>query len=108
MQQVIPRFLGLVYAYGALPALAVIGTTYFVRFRSRSGACFAVGAVATAVGAIINHVVPIESLIDQTTGTLSSTGTWVTSSAAVLHLCGFIVLVIGLGGIALAKQDNRV
>ena len=97
INQILIRILGYIYTFIALPALAIIGITYYRKYRSKGGVFFAIGSIATAIGSMFNKVIPFRFFMNESTHTMSQVGTFLTSFALIVHVAGFIILVIGLG-----------
>ena len=108
MNQLMIRVLGYSYSLAALPALAVIGCVYYRKHRSKGGAFFAIGAISTAAGSMFNQLFPLKLFFDESTYTLSSLASFLTSFALVVHVLGFITMVIGWGIITFSKEERSV
>ena len=107
MEQILIRGLGYIYSLIVLPALAIIGVSYYRKHKTKGSVYFAFGAVATAVGSMFNKLFPLRLFLDETTYTLSPLGRALTNVALIIHLIGFMAMVVGWGIITFSKQ-NRV
>ena len=106
--QIFIQVLGYIFTFIALPALAIIGVAYYRKYRSKGGTFFAIGAVFTAIGSMFNKLVPINFFLNESTHTLSTIGSFLTFLALIFHICGFIILVIGLGIITFQNKNEDV
>ena len=97
INQILIRALAYIFTFIVLPAMAVIGIIYYRKYSCKGGAFFAIGAIATAIGSMFNQLVPLKFLIDESTHTLSAFGSFLTSLALIVHIVGFIIMVIGWG-----------
>jgi len=106
MDQLSIRLLGFIYSLIVLPALAVIGIAYYRKNRTRGSVYFAVGAIATAIGSMFNQLFPLRLFLDEGTYALSPLGKSLTTFALIVHLIGFITMVIGWGIITFSEQNK--
>ena len=97
MNQVLIRVLGFIFTFIALPALAIIGIAYYRKYKSKGGALFAIGSIATAIGSMFNKVIIFEFFLDESTHNVTKLGSSLASSALIVHILGFMILVLGLG-----------
>ena len=104
MDQLLIKVLGNIYSLIALPTLALIGIAYYRKIGTIGSGYFALGAIATAIGSMFNQLFPIRVFLDETTHVLSSFGKSLTTLALIIHLIGFITMVIGLGLITFSKR----
>lgn len=105
MNQILIRVLGYIFTFIALPALAIIGITYYRKYKSKGGLLFAIGSIATAIGSMFNKVIPFKFFIDESTHTLTQLGSLLTSSALIVHILGFMIMVLGLGIITFQNKE---
>ena len=108
MDQLLIKFLGYIYSLIALPALALIGIAYYQKIGTKGSGYFAVGAIATAIGSMFNQLFPIKIFLDETTHALSQLGKSLTTVALIIHLIGFLIMVLGLGVITFSKRSKSV
>ena len=108
MDQLLIKILGYIYSLIALQALALIGIAYYRRNRTKGSAYFAIGAIATAIGSMFNQLFPLRLFLNETTHALSPFGKSLTTLALIVHLIGFITMVIGWGIITFSKQNKIV
>ena len=108
MDQILIGSLGFIYSLIVLPALAVIGISYYRKNRTKGSVYFALGALATAIGSMFNQLFPWRLFFDETTYALSPLGKSMTTLALIVHLIGFMTMVIGWGIITFSKQDKIV
>ncbi|MFA4830513.1 MAG: hypothetical protein WC855_00015 [Thermodesulfovibrionales bacterium] len=104
MNQILIRALGYIYTFVALPALAIVGIAYYRKYKSKGGVLFAIGSLATAIGSMFNKVIPFKFFIDESTHGFTQLGSLLTSSALIVHIVGFMILVLGLGMITFQNK----
>ena len=107
MNQILIKILGFTYSLIALPAMAIIAVVYYRKTKTRGGALFAVGAIATAIGSMFNQLFPLHIFLNETTGALSSIGKAFTSTALIVHLSGFLIMVVAWGMITFEKEKKN-
>jgi hypothetical protein len=108
MNQILIRILGLTYSFIALPAMAIIAVAYYLKNKTRGGLLFSVGAIAATVGSMFNQLFPLNIFLDESTGALSLTGKTLTSMALIVHLSGFLVMVVAWGIITFGKEKRII
>jgi len=108
MEQILIGSLGHIYSLIVLPALAIIGVFYYRQNRTKGSIYFAFGAVATAIGSMFNKLFPLRLFLNETTHALSPLGKSLTSFSLIVHLIGFITMVIGWGIITFSKRNKIV
>ena len=102
--QLLIQVLGYIFTFVALPALAIIGVAYYLKYKSKAGVLFAIGSIATAIGSMFNRVILLNLFLDESTYTLTGLGSSLASSALIVHIAGFLILVLGLGIITFQKR----
>jgi hypothetical protein len=108
MDQILIRILGLTYTFIALPAMATIAIFYHRKNKTKGSILFAAGAVASTFGSMFNQLFPIRMFIEQSSGSLSSFGKMLTSTALILHLAGFLIMVAAWGVITFSDGKRIV
>jgi len=108
MDQLLIKVLGYIYSLIALPALALIGIAYYRKIGTKGSGYFAIGAIATAIGSMFNQLFPIRIFLNETTHVMAPFGKSLTTLALIIHLIGFLIMVIGLGIITFSKKDEIV
>lgn len=108
MNQILIKILGLTYSLIALPAMAIIAVAYYRKNKTKGGALFSVGAIATAIGSMFNQLFPLHMFLNESTGSLSLTGKTLSSTALVIHLSGFLLMVVAWGIITFGKEKRIV
>ena len=108
MDQILIKILGLTYSLIALPAMSVIAIAYYRKSKTKGGMCFSIGAIATALGSMFNQLFPKHLFIDHATGSLSSTMKIFGSIALIIHLAGFLLMVVAWGMITFIKEKRVV
>jgi hypothetical protein len=103
INQIFIQVLGYIFTFIALPALAIIGIAYHRKYKSSGGVLFAIGSIATAIGSIFNKVIIFRFFLDESTHSLTRLGSFLASLALVVHIAGFLILVLGLGIITFQK-----
>ena len=106
MDQILIRILGLTYSLLALPAMAIIGVAYYRKYRTKGGIYFSIGAIATAIGSMFNQLFPKHLFIGHAIGTLSPSMKIFGSIALIIHLVGFLTMVVAWGIITFAKENR--
>ena len=106
MDQILIRILGLTYSLLALPAMAIIGVAYYRKYRTKGGIYFSIGAIATAIGSMFNQLFPKHLFIGHAIGTLSYSMKIFGSIALIIHLVGFLTMVVAWGIITFAKENR--
>jgi hypothetical protein len=104
INQLFIQLLDDILTFVTLPALAIIGIAYYRKYRSKGGTVFAIGAISVAIATIFMKWVPIKFFVDDSTHILSPVGGLLASLALIIHVLGFIFLVIGLGIITFQKK----
>jgi uncharacterized membrane protein YciS (DUF1049 family) len=104
INQIFIQVLGYIFTFVALPALAVIGIAYYRKYKSKAGILFAIGSIATAIGSMFNKVIIFNYFLDESTHSLTRLGSSLASSALIVHIAGFLILVLGLGIITFQKR----
>jgi hypothetical protein len=97
INQLFIQVLGYIFTFIALPALAIIGIAYYRKYKSKGGVLFAIGSIATAIGSMFNKVIILKFFLDESTHSLTRLGSSLASSALIVHIAGFVILVLGLG-----------
>jgi hypothetical protein len=105
INQLFIQLLDDILTFIALPALAIIGIAYYRKYRSKGGTFFAIGAISVAIGTIFMKLVPIKFFVNDSTRILSPVGGLLAFLALIIHLLGFLFLVIGLGIITFQKKQ---
>ena len=106
VDQILIRILGLTYSLLALPAMAIIGVAYYRKYRTKGGIYFSIGAIATAIGSMFNQLFPKHLFIGHAIGTLSPSMKIFGSIALIIHLVGFLTMVVAWGIITFAKENR--
>jgi uncharacterized membrane protein YciS (DUF1049 family) len=104
INQIFIQVLGYIFTFIALPALAVIGIAYYRKYKSKAGILFAIGSIATAIGSMFNKVIIFNYFLDESTHSLTRLDSSLASSALIVHIAGFLILVLGLGIITFQKR----
>jgi hypothetical protein len=105
INQLFIQALGYIFTFIALPALAIIGIAYYRKYKSKSGALFAIGSIATAIGSMFNKVIIFRFFLDESTHTVTKLGSSLASSALIVHILGFLIMVLGLGIVTFQKKQ---
>ena len=106
MDQILIRLLGLTYSLVALPAMAIIAVMYCQKYKTKGGLYFSIGAIAMAIGSMFNQLFPKRLFIDHVTGTLSPTIKAFGSIALIVHLVGFLIMVVAWGIITFSDRKS--
>ncbi|MFB3887671.1 MAG: hypothetical protein ACE144_20825 [Thermodesulfobacteriota bacterium] len=105
INQLFIQVLGYIFTFIALPALAIISIAYYRKYKSKSGVLFPIGSIATAIGSMFNKVIILRFFLDESTHTLTKLGSSLASLALIVHILGFLIMVLGLGIITFQKKQ---
>ena len=108
MDQIIIRIFGLIYSFVALPAMAIIAVAYYRKYTNKGGIYFSIGAIAMAIGSMFNQLFPKHLFIDHATGALSPVIKAFGSIALIIHMVGFLTMVVAWGIITFTKEEKIV
>ena len=104
--QLLLSALSLLYSFVSLPALAIAGIAYFLKFRTNGGMLFGGGATAAAIGSMYNKIIPWQNLLSETQHRLPDWVHITMAIALIIHLIGLNMMVIGLLMMTFGKQKE--